>query len=120
VVPGGPGESRRGFRYANGLLAGYCVAAVATAVAVAEGGTRHPVVALAVLAVALLAAGTRMTFPAALASGVMGWLFFDGFVIGRHANLGWDGVREIWWLLVLVAAAGCGYALGRAYRRRNM
>ena len=119
MVHGGPGGSRRGFRHAYGLLTGYCVAAVATAIAVAEGGTRHPVVAIAVLACALLAAGTRMTLPVALASGVIGWLFFDGFVIGRHANLGWDGGREVWWLLVLVAAAGSGCALGRAYRRGN-
>jgi hypothetical protein len=116
--PGGPGRpdgSRRRFRRAAGPLTGYCAAAAGTAVAVAAGGTRHPVAAIAVVALVLLAAATRMTLPAALISGAIGWFFYDGFVIGRHASLGWDGVREVWWLLILMAAAGCGYALGRVF-----
>jgi len=130
VLPGGlssPGQPRPGhgapqarsgrlFRHTDGLLAGYCVAALATVAAVACGGTRHPVLAVAVLAAGLIAAGARLTLPAALGSGVIGWLFFDGFVIGRHASLGWDGVREAWWLAVLLAAAAGGHALGRACR----
>jgi K+-sensing histidine kinase KdpD len=123
VIPGGLAEagprpvldeqtsSRRG-RAAEGALAGYCVVAAATIAAVAAGGTRHPLVALVVLALAVLAAARKMTLPAGLASGVMAWLFYDGFVIGRHGDLAWTGAREAWWLLVLVAAAAFGSALG--------
>jgi hypothetical protein len=100
------------WRNAEGVLAGYCVVAVATAAAVATGGTRHPLVALAVLAFALLVAASRMTLPVAGASGTLAWLFYDGFVIGRHGDLAWAGVREAWWLLALVAVATGGWALG--------
>ena len=93
------------WRNAEGALAGYCVVAVATAAAVTAGGTRHPLVALAVLAFALLVAASRMTLPVGLASAIMAWLFYDGFIIGRHADLAWAGVREAWWLAVLLAAA---------------
>jgi hypothetical protein len=111
-------ESPRRWRHAEGPLAGYCVAAAATAVAVLAGGTRHPLVALAVLAFALLVAARRMTLPAALASAGIAWLFYDGFIIGRHAQLVWDGARGAWWLLVLVAAAVCGSVLGLRARNR--
>jgi K+-sensing histidine kinase KdpD len=105
-------ESTRRWGNAEGMLAGYCVIAAATIAVVAAGGTRHPLVALVVLALALLAATRRMTLPASLACGVMAWLFYDGFVIGRHGDLAWAGVREAWWLLVLLATAACGTALG--------
>ena len=123
VIPGGmahapraiyeeqPGPPRR-WRNAEGALAGYCLVAVATAAAVAAGGNRHPLVALVVLASALLVAARRMTLPVALASAAMAWLFYDGFIAGRHADLAWTGVRETWWVLVLMAAAACGWALG--------
>jgi hypothetical protein len=111
-------ESPRRLRHADGPLAGYCVAAAATAVAVLAGGTRHPLVALAVLAFALLVAARRMTLPAALASGGMAWLFYDGFIIGRHAQLAWAGARGGLWLLVLVAAAVCASVTGLLARRR--
>ena len=124
VIPGGLAGSGprpvlddqpppRPWRNAEGALAGYCVVAAATTAAVAAGGTRHPVVALVVVALVVLAVARRMTLPTGLASGVMAWLFYDGFVIGRHGDLAWTGVREVWWLLVLVAAAACGWALGR-------
>jgi len=111
-------RSPRRWPIAEGALAGYAVAAVATIVAVAAGGTRHPLVALAVLAFALLIVARRMTLLAGLASGVTGWLFYDGFIIGRHGDLAWAGVREAWWLLVLIAAAAFGSACGSAFGSR--
>jgi hypothetical protein len=111
----GRGALWRRWRLSEGALAGYCAAAAATTVAVGAGGTRHPVVALTVLAMAMLAVALRMTLPAALASGVIGWLFYDGFVIGRHAHLvmgGASGPLAGWSLLVVVAAALCGSAVG--------
>ncbi len=116
---GGLPESPRRWTQSQGPLAGYCVAAAATAVAVLAGGTRHPLVALAILAFALLVAARRMTLPTALASGGMAWLFYDGFIIGRHAQLVWDGARGAWWLLVLVAAAVCGSLVGQARHHRG-
>jgi hypothetical protein len=113
AVPGRDGESLRRWRLPEGLLAVYCLSAVATTAAVAAGGTRHPLVALAVLASALLAATAHLTFGAALAAGGIAWLFFDGFVIGRHGNLAWGGTREVWWILVLLGGALCGWVLGQ-------
>ena len=107
------GVSRRRWHTPEGLLAVYCLAAVATMAAVAAGGTRHPLVVLVVLASVLLAAGMRLNPYAALAAGVIGWLFYDGFIVGRHGNLAWAGAREGWWLLVLLGVALCGSVLGR-------
>jgi hypothetical protein len=115
----GLAESQHRLRHAQAPLAGYCVAAAATAVAVLAGGTRHPLVALAILAFALLVAARRMTPPAALASGGMAWLYYDGFIIGRHAQLVWAGAQGAWWLLVLVAAAVCGSVIGLCAQHRR-
>jgi hypothetical protein len=106
-------HSRR-LRAPEGLLAGYGAAAVATLAGVALGGTGHPKLALAVLQLAVLVAATKMSLPVALVSAVVAWLFYDGFVIGRHGNLAWEGASGEWWLLVLVATAACGFALGWA------
>lgn len=141
VIPGGLNETRRSaaavyggeggsswreaasdrdggsswWRTADGLLAGYGLAAVVTMVAVAVGGTRHPGIAAAGLALAMFVAARRMSLPAAIASGGIGWLFYDGFIVGRHGDLVWGhGAGAAWWLLVLVAAAGCGSALAHA------
>jgi hypothetical protein len=112
-VPDTHSEPPRRWPAPEALLAGYCLVAAATMAAVAVGGTGHPLVVLAVLACALLAAGTRLTLPAALGSGVIAWLYYDGFIIGRHGDLAWGGTREAWWLLALLGAALCGSALGR-------
>ena len=40
-------------------------------------------------------------------------LFYDGFIIGRQGHLAWGGTREVWWILVLLGGALCGWALGR-------
>jgi len=112
-VPDTHGEPSRRWSASEALLGGYCLVAVATTAAVAAGGTGHPLVVLAVFASALLAAATRLTLPAALGSGMIAWLFYDGFVIGRHGHLAWGGTREAWWLLAFLGAALCGSVLGR-------
>jgi hypothetical protein len=71
----------------TGLLAGYCGLTLATGLAIAAGGTRRPAVALGLLGLAVLVVAMRTSWPAALGVGTLGWLFYDGFFIGRHANL---------------------------------
>ena len=88
-----------------GLLTGYCAAAAATLVAVGAGGTRHPLTALVLLACVAAAVASRVTVPAAIACGGIAWLFFDGFVIGRHADLGWQGAASGWQIAACVGAA---------------
>jgi outer membrane protein assembly factor BamB len=58
-----------------------------TGIAVAAGGTRRPAMALAILAVAALLLAARATAPAAAGLAVLAWLFYSGFIAGRHANL---------------------------------
>lgn len=96
-----------------GLLAGYGVMAVTTAAAVAVGGTRHPNVALALLAVAAFAVATATTAAAALGTCVTGWLCYAGFITGRHAHLAWHGPADLGRFAVLAGAALCGIALSR-------
>ena len=95
----------------TGLLAGYCAAAAGTLVAVAAGGTRHPAIALAVLACVAAVVATRVTIPVAVACGGLAWLFYDGFIAGRYAYLGWHGAADGWRLAICVGAALCGTAL---------
>jgi hypothetical protein len=94
----------------TGLLAGYCGLAIATGVAIAVGGTRRPAVVLALLALTVLVLATRSTAMAALGTGAMAWLFYDGFIIGRHADLAWHGTTDLEPLALLLGAALCGIA----------
>jgi K+-sensing histidine kinase KdpD len=107
----------------TGLLAGYCGLAIATGVAIAVGGTRRPAVVLALLALTVLVLATRSTAMAALGTGAMAWLFYDGFIIGRHADLAWHGTTDLEPLALLLGAALCGIAtswlLARASERRT-
>jgi hypothetical protein len=94
----------------TGLLAGYCGLAVATGLAIAAGGTRRPVAALCVLGLAVLVIAVRTAWPASLGVGALGWLFYDGFFVGRHAQLAWHGVADLRALGVLLGAAAGGIA----------
>ncbi len=94
-----------------GLLADYCAMAGTTAIAVAAGATRHHGVALVLLAVAVAAIAFRATPASALATGAMGWLFYAGFITGRHADLAWRGGADIGPIAVLLGAALGGLAL---------
>jgi hypothetical protein len=100
------------------LLAAYLGAAAVTAVTAASGGTHHPaagLVAYAVLAV-VVAAGARPLVAPAVA--VIVWLFDDGFLVGRHAQLAWHGSASAWRLGLLVALAVTARVTAAAARRR--
>ena len=113
-----PGSGTRArWTGANGLLAGYCVGAAATTVAVLAGGTRHTVLALALVIVVLLATGSQMTIPLAAATGTMTWLFYDGFVVGKHATLNWHGPVDGWRIGACVAATLVASMLAKARHR---
>jgi hypothetical protein len=47
--------------------------------------------------------------PVGAASALYGWLFFDGFIVGRQAHLAWHGVIDLDRILVL---AGTALAIG--------
>jgi hypothetical protein len=98
----------------TGLLAGYCGLAVATGLAIAVGGTRRHVVALGVLGLAVLVVAMRTSWPASLGVGALGWLFYDGFFVGRHAHLAWHGVADLRALGALLGAAAGGIAVSWA------
>jgi hypothetical protein len=115
--PGRPPD-RRARSAGYGLPAGYAVMAATTAAAVALGGTRHPGVALALLAAATFAVAMRTTAAAALGTCVIGWLFYSGFITGRHADLAWHGPADLLQLAVLAGAALCGMALSWWSARR--
>ncbi len=95
----------------TGLLIGYCGIAAATGIAVAAGGTRRPAMALAILAVATLLLAARATARAAAGLAVMAWLFYSGFIAGRHANLTWQGMEDVWRLAMLAGSAAIGVGL---------
>jgi hypothetical protein len=111
LASGQRAHRRRTWAAANGLLAGYAGLAGATAVAVIVSGTHQPGRALAVLAVAAFGIGTRATLPVALASGGMGWLFYSGFITGRHGDLVWQGTTDVKRIGILLGAAVCGVAV---------
>jgi K+-sensing histidine kinase KdpD len=99
-----------------GLLAAYAGAAVVTAVVVLATGTRHPAAALVAygLLAAIVAAHTRSA--AAPGIALVAWLFYDGFIIGRHAHLSWHGAADVKRLAILLAAGAIGSALGARIR----
>jgi hypothetical protein len=104
----------------NGLLTGYCVAALATVAAVAAGGTRHPVVGLTIITVAAFCVATRMSITQAIAAGAMGWIFYAGFIIGRHAVIAWHGTgTQGWGAVTICLAAGFAGGLAGAMRRKR-
>jgi hypothetical protein len=104
----------------SGLLAAYAGSAAVTAVIVVAGGTRHPAAAMVAygLLAAVVAAHTR---PAAAAGvALIAWMFDDGFIVGRHADLSWHGAADVRRLVILLAAGATGGWLGsriRAARR---
>jgi hypothetical protein len=113
---------RQTWAASTSLLAAYCVSAATTVVAVTAGGTHRPGFALGLLAAAAFAVGLRATVPVGLAAGGMGWLFYAGFITGRHAQLAWHGTADVQRLGILAGAALCGAAASwlhaRATRRQ--
>ena len=100
----------------SGLLAAYAGSAAVTAVVALAGGTRHPAAALAAygLLAAVVAASTR---PAAAAGvALTAWMFDNGFIVGRHADLSWHGAADAGRLAILLAAAAAAAMLGSHIR----
>lgn len=93
-VPGQCGVMSEHIPAAKGLLAGYGVMAAGTCAAVLADGTQRTGLALGLLAVAAFAIATRVTAPVALAAAAMGWLFYAGFITGRHGDLAWQGTAD--------------------------
>lgn len=97
----------------TGLLAAYGASAMVTAGAVIAGGTRHPALALAALAVTVFLIAARTRLITALAVAGISWMFDDGFITGRDAQLSWHGAADGWRLAVLAGAALAGVLLAR-------
>jgi len=66
------------------------------------------------LLAAVVAAHTR---PAAAAGvALIAWMFDDGFIVGRHADLSWHGAADVRRLAILLAAGAMGSMLGSRIR----
>ncbi|MYT30176.1 MULTISPECIES: hypothetical protein [unclassified Streptomyces] len=105
------------------LPVGAAVTALAVTVLLATGrAAAHPAFLLAVFAlltVAVAAAARPLMVPAVV---LVSWLFFDGFVVHPHAELGWQQAdRTSLWVLAGagLAAAGCAAAFRAARARRS-
>ena|SRR5215831_3846607 len=111
--------ARRCWPASSGLLAVYAGSAAVTAVVALAGGTRHPAAALAAygLLAAVVAASTR---PAAAAGvALIAWMFDNGFIVGRHADLSWHGAADARRLAILLAVAAAAAMLGSHIRRAS-
>jgi hypothetical protein len=60
---------------------------------------------LALVALLVAAASTRMRAGGALAAAVVGWLLVDGFVTHRYGVLGYDGTPDLARFALLVGVA---------------
>jgi hypothetical protein len=100
----------------SGLLAAYAGSAAVTAVAVLAGGTHHPAAALIAygLLAAIVAASTRPA--AAVGVALIAWMFDNGFIVGRHADLGWHGSADVRRLAILLAVAAAAALVGSLLR----
>lgn len=47
----------------------------------------------------------RQSRPTVLAAAGMGWLFVNGFLVNRLGVLRWDGIGDLWRLLIFLAVA---------------
>jgi hypothetical protein len=126
LLQGVPADTPRARRAApplwplsSALLAAYAGAAAVTVAAVVAGATRHPVAALTAYAVlaGAICLGSRPLLVPAIA--IITWLFDDGFIVGRHADLAWHGAPDLRRLAILLAAAAAGSAVGAVLRRRQ-
>jgi hypothetical protein len=70
-----------------GYPLGFVVASAVTTVAVAAGGTVHPLRTLVALAAAAAAIAAVATLRAALATAALCWALHTGFVVGRFGEL---------------------------------
>jgi uncharacterized membrane protein len=70
-----------------GYPLGFVAAVAVSIVAVATGGTGHPLWTLTALTGTAAAVATVTTLRAALASGALCWALYAGFVVGRYGVL---------------------------------
>ncbi|WP_274912647.1 hypothetical protein [Streptomyces sp. WZ-12] len=97
------------------LPVGAAASAVAVTTLLVTGQATHfafSLVAFALLTVAIAAAARPRVVPAVL---LVSWMFFDGFVVHQHAELGWQQTdRTSFWIL---AGAGLSGAVCAATAR---
>ncbi|MEY9913479.1 type IV secretory pathway TrbD component [Catenulispora sp. MAP12-49] len=98
------------------LARAFVAAMAVTILLAATGGTRHvdaDLIAYGVLA-AVLGFGARWW--TAGAGALILWLYYDGFLVGRHGELVWQGNIDAWRLGVITACAAGGLLVGRVCR----
>jgi len=114
----GSAGSGLAYHYQQGILVGVGSAVVvvaaflASAIPATDGAARYGVLAATV---AIFSAGA-LAWAASSAVAAIGFLVFDGFVVGRSADLAWHGPADLVRLLALAVAVCLGHALGAAYR----
>ncbi len=99
------------------LAVGAAEMVAATVVAVVlfpDQPARLVVVAVALAAYAVLVDNAR----AAVATGGLGYLLFNGFLVNRYGELTWDGTTSAWQIGLLALAAGAGLAVRWVRRAR--
>ncbi|GAA1959709.1 hypothetical protein GCM10009838_15070 [Catenulispora subtropica] len=89
---------------------------VATAGLAAIGGTRHVDVDLAAYVGLAAVLGLGARWWAAPTAAFILWLFYDGFLVGRHGDLVWHGAMDGWRLGFIGAGALGGLLMGRVTR----
>jgi hypothetical protein len=98
-----------------GYPLGFVAAVAVTTVAVAAGGTAHPLWTLVALAGTASAIAVVATLRAALATGALCWALQAGFVIGRFGELtlNADAVRAA---VVVAAVVVLGFGIAHVVR----
>lgn len=103
-----------------GYLAGY-LATFAVAVVLGAAHRRYGLpgvhVEVTLLAAVVLAGAVCVGAGAALATAGFGWLFCDGFVLGRFGELHWHGAGDAERMLLFLGAAVAGIAVRLAFRQ---
>jgi hypothetical protein len=98
-------------------MAAYVVGIVLTAGLAPADATHHTGIALGAFAAAAAIIGLNARPAAAPVIAVIAWLFFDGFLINRHAHLTWDPHADPTRLAILTASAFFASLLAMAMER---
>ncbi len=103
------GNVREPASITTSLIAAFAGAIALTVVLAATGGTHRLGVDLVAYAALAAATGAWGRVPAIPLTSVMYWLFYAGFLVGRHGTVQWHGAID-GWRLAMIAAAGLGAA----------